>query len=154
MISSSAALAAAACEREGYGTAFHFDPIFEAPDWERDYEALVEQIFSNVRKSVRWMSLGALRFHRDLRRIAEARHPDSEIFLGEGRLDPADQKMRYRSESRIDIYRKMVNWIRKHHESVPIYLCMESAAVWRAVFEGKPYDGRMDDWIACGPKNK
>ena len=117
-------------------------------DWENDYHELVEQIFSYVHRSIRWFSLGTLRFHKDLRRVAEFRHPKSEIFLGDGRLDPIDDKMRYSVESRIAIYRKMLSWIREHHPTVPVYLCMESPAVWKSVFEGKPYEGRIDTWIA------
>ncbi len=142
--------AAAACEREGYGTAFHFDPILQADGWEKDYYGLIEQLFSHVSGSIRWISLGTLRFHRELRRIAEFRHPESEIFLGEGRLDPMDEKMRYTAEFRVRVYRKMLEWIRQFNQKVPVYLCMESPAVWQAVFEGKPFSGRVDRWIACG----
>ncbi len=141
--------AASKCEQAGYGTAFHFDPILITNDSEKDYRELVDQIYTHVKNSIRWFSLGTLRFHRDLRQVAEVRHPESEIFLGEERLDPVDGKMRYSAEARIDAYKKLVSWIRQHDPNVPIYLCMESAAVWRSVFEGKPYEGRIDEWIAC-----
>ena len=146
--------AARLCERDGYGTAFHFDPIFDTQNWQSDYEELIGQIFSHVHKSIKWFSLGTLRYHRDLRRVAEFRHPQSEIFLHEERLDPMDDKMRYVTERRIEVYRKMVGWIKKIDSKIPIYLCMESPAVWKAVFEGKPYTGRIDEWISCGSSSK
>ncbi len=143
--------AARSCEEAGYGTAFHFDPLLQVPGWESDYKNLVAQLFSHVNRSLRWVSLGSLRFHKDLRRVAEFRHPESEIFLAEERLDPVDEKMRYATESRIEMYQKMVTWIREYSKTVPIYLCMESPRVWKSVFEGKPYEGRIDEWISsCG----
>ncbi len=142
--------AARICEEAGYGTAFHFDPIIDSANSERDYEELVESIFSHISKSVRWISMGTLRFHRDLRQVAEFRHPESDIFLGEGRLDPVDDKMRYPTERRIELYRNVLKAVRRFNPTVPVYLCMESGAVWKSVFEGKPYDGRIDEWISCG----
>ena len=144
--------AAARCEEAGYGTAFHFDPILHAEGWEKDYFELIERLFSSVSKSLRWISLGTLRFHRDLRKIAESRHPDSAIFLGEQRLDPVDQKVRYATEFRVQIYRQMVRWIRQFSTTVPVYLCMEPPEVWKAVFDGKPYAGRIDEWITGGAR--
>jgi len=142
--------AAAACEGSGYPTAFHFDPIIDGAGWEEIYEELVGELFSRVSKSVRWISLGTLRFHRDLRQVAEFRHPESEIFLGEQRLDPVDSKMRYQTGRRVQIYRKMLGWIRRYRQDVPVYLCMESPDVWQAVFDGRAYRGRIDEWIADG----
>ncbi|PIQ85262.1 MAG: hypothetical protein COV74_09910 [Candidatus Omnitrophica bacterium CG11_big_fil_rev_8_21_14_0_20_45_26] len=142
--------AAKRCEEAGYGTAFHFDPLILAEGCEKDYERLVEMLFDHVNESIRWISLGALRFHKDLRRAAEYRHPESQIFLGEGRLDPLDEKMRYTADSRIRLYREMVRQIQRYRQNTPIYLCMESPEVWRSVFEGKPYQGKIDQWIACG----
>lgn len=141
--------AARQCEKAGYGTAFHFDPILHAENWENDYKEFVAKLFSYVKPSVRWISLGTLRFHKDLRRAAEFRHPDTDIFLAEERLDPVDDKMRYSVTLRIEIYQKMVSWIKEYAKNVPIYLCMESPEVWKSVFEGKPYTGRIDNWITC-----
>ncbi len=142
--------AAQLCEKAGYGTAFHFDPILQAANWEEDYQDLVRDLFNHVGISLRWISLGTLRFHKDLRGVAEFRHPDSEIFLGEQRLDVSDQKMRYADEARVSVYRKMISWIKQFNEKVPIYLCMEPPEIWKTVFESKPYQGRIDSWIAHG----
>lgn len=140
--------AAARCEKAGYGTAFHFDPILLEEGWEKDYQDLIRDLFSHVDSSLRWISLGTLRFHKDLRSISEFRHPESSLFLGEQRLDPTDQKMRYADEVRVSAYRKMISWIRQFSQKVPLYLCMEPPAVWKAVFEEKPYRGKIDNWIA------
>jgi spore photoproduct lyase len=146
--------AAKRCETAGYGTAFHFDPMVTMPNWENHYRELIDQIFSSVHASVRWISLGTLRYYRELRSVAETRHPESLLFLGESRLDAMDDKVRYRTEERVSMYRKMIEWIRSRHGSVPIYLCMESPEVWQAVYGSRPYEGRIDKWISGMPSRE
>lgn len=140
--------AAGTCEKNGYGTAFHLDPVLALEDWEADYRKLIDEIFTHVHRSVRWFSLGTLRFHRNLRRTAESRHPESEIFLGEMRIDSADGKVRYPDVLRIEIYQKLIRHIRTHHAAVPVYLCMEPVSVWKAVFGKLPFGDGIDSWIA------
>jgi len=142
--------AAALCEQAGYGTAFHFDPILLEAGWEKDYQDLIRDLFAHVGASLRWISLGTLRFHKDLRSVSEFRHPESKIFLEEQRLDPSDEKIRYASEARISAYHKMIFWVRQFNSKVPVYLCMEPPEIWKSVFEEKPYQGKIDNWITHG----
>ena len=49
-----------------------------------------------------------------------------------------DGKLRYFQPLRVEMYRKMVGWIRRAAPTVKIYLCMESREVWQQVFGFAP----------------
>jgi spore photoproduct lyase len=49
-----------------------------------------------------------------------------------------DGKLRYFHPLRVEMYRKMVYWIRRAAPTVKIYLCMESREVWQQVFGFAP----------------
>lgn len=136
--------------RDGYPIGFHLDPIIEIDGWSAAYREMINRVFQKVKGTIRWVSLGTLRFHKDLRRTAEFRHPGSRIFLGELRLDGTDGKMRYSEEARVSIYQKLIHWIREHDQKVPIYLCMEPESIWKRTFGKMPYEERIDRWIAFG----
>jgi spore photoproduct lyase len=120
--------AAKRCSDAGYKVGFHFDPMINYPGWESAYEAVVESIFKFVPAgAVSWISLGSLRFPRALKSIAEKRFPNSKIFFGE--FIPANGKMRYFKPLRVEMYKKMREWISKYAPRVEPYLCMETAQV-------------------------
>ena len=123
--------AAKKCAAAGYPVAFHFDPIIFYPGWEKDYQEVIELIFSEIGPGkVAWMSLGALRFAPELKEIIGRRFPRSSIAfdrLGAGE----DGKMRYPAQMRVSMFREMFGWIRARSQDVYVYLCMESAGVWQ-----------------------
>ena len=56
-----------------------------------------------------------------------------------GELFPGrDGKFRYLKEIRIEMYRKMVEWLTDRNPDLFIYLCMESQEVWEKVFGWAP----------------
>ncbi len=127
--------AAARAVAAGYKVAFHFDPIAEYPDWEKDYAALVADVFATVPVgSVAWISLGGLRMTRELKEVMRRRFPKSLLPLGE--LVPGeDGKLRYLKQLRVEIYSRMIGWINAAGNGVvPVYLCMEKPDVWLKVF--------------------
>ena len=111
--------------------AFHFDPVIYYENWERDYEELINLLFDNIKaEHIRWISLGTLRFSRELKKIIENRFPQNHILNEE--LSPGfDGKMRYREKIRIDVYKKMNSWIKRRSKRVFVYLCMENRPVWK-----------------------
>ena len=130
--------AARRCQDAGYRLGFHFDPIMEYPGWEPDYESMLEQTFATIDwRKLSWVSLGVLRQTPALKRTMRARFPDSRLLTGEQVLCP-DGKWRYFQPLRVEIYRKMVRWIRRAAPTVKIYLCMESREVWEQVFGFAP----------------
>lgn len=130
--------AARKCQAVGYPLGFHFDPIIFDKGWEREYEKTIHSLFQFVDpKRVVWISLGGFRYPPKLKGIVEERFPETRIFLGE--LFPGrDSKFRYLKEIRVEIYRKMVGWLREADPDLFIYLCMESQEVWEEVFGWSP----------------
>jgi spore photoproduct lyase len=154
----SARLAAARqCESWGYPLAFHFDPIILYEGCEADYQAVVHQLFSHVSpENIVWISLGTFRFMPSLKKIIQKRFPRSKIVYGEF-IPGLDGKMRYFKPLRIQIYQKMISWIRRAAPNTRIYFCMEDDEVWQktmgylpAEFGGLP--GMLDESAAvhCG----
>jgi spore photoproduct lyase len=130
--------AAHRCQEAGYRLGFHFDPMVEYPGWEKDYRAMVEQVFETVRwQSISWLSLGVLRTTPALKKTMRHRFPSTQLLTAEQVFCP-DGKLRYFYPLRVEMYRKMVGWIRQIAPLVKIYLCMESKEVWQQVFGFAP----------------
>ncbi len=122
--------AAARCESWGYPLAFHFDPMILYDGCEEDYRRVVEKLFSWVSaENIVWISLGTFRYIPTLKSIIQRRFPDSKIIYGEF-IAGLDGKMRYFKPLRINLYRKMVSWIKGIAPNVCVYFCMEDDEVW------------------------
>ncbi|MGB9629526.1 MAG: SPL family radical SAM protein [Thermodesulfobacteriota bacterium] len=130
------------CQEKGYPLGFHFDPIFCEEDWEEGYQETIHQLFKEIDpKRIIWLSLGGFRYPPELKSIVEERFPETRIFLGE--LFPGrDSKFRYLKEIRVELYRKMVDWLRAVDPDLFVYLCMESQEVWEKVFGWAPKNSR------------
>jgi spore photoproduct lyase len=122
--------AARRCESWGYPLAFHFDPIILYEGCEKDYQTLIHQLFSHVSpENIVWISLGTFRFMPSLKKIIQNRFPRSKIVYGEF-IPGLDGKMRYFKPLRIQIYQKIISWIRQAAPDTRIYFCMEDDEVW------------------------
>ena len=122
--------AAVRCQKWGYPLAFHFDPMVIYPDCETDYRKVVQQLFQRIDpRNIVWISIGTFRFMPALKSVISRRFPDSTIAYGEF-ITGLDNKMRYFKPLRIELYRKMVNWIRESAPDVTVYYCMEDEEVW------------------------
>jgi spore photoproduct lyase len=125
--------AAARASEAGYRIAFHFDPVVFYRGWEDEYKAIVEEMFSHeaIRQNTAWISLGTLRYTPGLKQTAENRFQETCIFYhGEFFVD-TDRKLRYPRPLRIDMYNKMISWIRSFDTPAWIYLCMEPEELWK-----------------------
>ncbi len=132
--------AAAKCESWGYPLAFHFDPMIIYDGCEEDYRQVVIQLFSTVSpENIVWISLGTFRFMPALKAVIQKRFPGSTIIYGEF-ISGLDNKMRYFKPLRIDLYQKMVSWIKEAAPNVLVYFCMEDDEVWKKSFGFIPSD--------------
>jgi spore photoproduct lyase len=123
--------AAVKCASWGYPLAFHFDPMIIYEGCETEYRQVIQQLFAVVNPAdIVWISLGTLRFMPALKKTIQSRFPESKIIYGEF-VTGLDGKMRYFKPLRIDLYRRMVSWIREFTPDVCIYLCMEDNDVWQ-----------------------
>lgn len=130
--------AAKEIRQAGYRLGFHFDPMIHFPGWEEYYQETVDRIFSVARpEDIAWISLGALRYPAAMDDIIRENHPDTRMVLGE-LLPGIDKKMRYFKSIRIEMFRRMYEWISGHGFQQGLYLCMESDEVWHKAFGWSP----------------
>ncbi len=116
----------------GYKLGFHFDPIFHYDGWQKDYREVVEKIYAMARPGdIAWISLGCIRYSPWMAPYYQERFAQHPLLAGELSLVPPDGKYRYPQPLRIEIYRAMNQWITSHDKQVYVYLCMESATVFR-----------------------
>jgi spore photoproduct lyase len=147
----------AAAERAvswGYKIAFHFDPIVTGPrpgggelatggkegakgdeqaaDWRGAYFPLADRVGGFPADKVAWISMGTFRYPPELKDKM-----GSPPYLYDEYVPSRDGKYRYLQKRRVIIYREMLSRIRRK-STAPVYLCMESDAVWKAVFGKLP----------------
>ncbi len=116
----------------GYRVSFHFDPIFYSLEWEKSYLPVVKRLSHIPDERVAWISLGTFRYTPALKNRIGTRP-----YLFDELVPCRDGKYRYIQTVRSRIYKKMKERIASVLD-VPVYLCMESPAVWKRVFGGLP----------------
>ena len=124
---------AAACEvaRAGYRLGFHFDPVVIYEGYQQDYARTIEQMADTLPKDkIAWISVGTLRFSRELKKQIETRFQNNFILDGEFLLD-FDGKMRYSEQQRLEVYRFLLPLLRKTFPKAIVYLCMEDPEIAR-----------------------
>ncbi len=127
--------AAQKCIKAGYSVGFHFDPVILYEDWKDGYKKTIENIFDFIDgKYIKWISIGSLRMVANLKKIIENRFLDNKI-LDEELLLSHDNKLRYENNTRVRIYKYLVDLIKKQDSSVVVYLCMENVDVWNKVYK-------------------
>jgi spore photoproduct lyase len=121
----------------GYKVGIHFDPIIEHEGWEEGYRDLVAGVAAAVpAERLAWVSMGALRLSPSLRLRMRTRFGAHALLAGE-QVPGIDGKWRDFQPLRVGMYRRIRGWIADALAEVPLYLCMETPAVWERVF-GEP----------------
>lgn len=135
--------AAARVQAAGFRVGFHLDPLVAHDGWEEGYRDLVRRLFARVDPAgVAWISLGSLRMTPRLKAAIRARRDRGEILTGE--LVPcADGKERVWRGMRVQMYRRILDWLRAVDPDLPLYICMEPAAVWEKVTGAAPTDREL-----------
>jgi spore photoproduct lyase len=132
--------AASKCESWGYPLGFHFDPLIIYDGCEEDYRHVLKQLFAHVSpENIVWISLGTFRFMPALKPVIQKRFPNSKIIYGEF-ISGLDGKMRYFKPLRIELYRKIVSFIKEYAPEATIYLCMEDDETWQKSLGFVPSD--------------
>ncbi|MGD9202865.1 MAG: DNA photolyase [Chitinispirillia bacterium] len=124
--------AAVECEKMGFWVAFHFDPIIWYPQWYKEYEMVIDTIFSKIQdlNRIAWISLGGFRTMPSLKNRLRKYKLHIPLFAGE-MIIGHDKKYRYFRPLRIEFYTTFQNIIEKYFPEITLYLCMESPEVWR-----------------------
>lgn len=119
----------------GYGVGFHFDPIIITKDFDGEmdgYIKVIDRIFESLEPNqISWISLGLLRYPKELPAIAYRRFPETRIFAGE--LVPSGSKVRYPRFIRERAYGLLWERLRTKLPPHKIYLCMETQSVWEKI---------------------
>lgn len=132
--------AARQCADAGYPVAFHLDPLLYFENWQTEYADVINQVQKLfLSKELAWVSLGSLRFTKELKKISQRRFPKSQIMTAEFGVS-SDGKYRYYRPLREEMYRYLKNQIQSKLNKVPFYLCMETKSVWNQVFDSIPQD--------------
>lgn len=133
--------AAQAVTSAGYRVGLHFDPIVNFPGWEEAYREAIKTIFHYIKpQNVAWISIATLRYRRDLQEIMIKRFPSSKLPFGEQFL-AKDYKIRYIQPLRLKMLRFIWQELKSVWPTLPVYMCMESPAVWREITGGPPIAG-------------
>lgn len=122
------------CQEAGYIVGVRLDPIIMVEEWEKLYKNMVAQIFSSLNPDrIDYISLGTPKHNKVLFETIKKRFPASPTILGE--LFPStDGKYKYLKFQRIEIYKKMISWIRELAGDIRIELSIESDEVKELVF--------------------
>jgi DNA repair photolyase len=122
----------------GYKVGFHLDPVIAYPEAERDYLALLDDLFDTISPSrIAFISLGGLRMTPALRTIARRRHPQDPLLCGEEVLAP-DGRYRTFTPLRVGLLRALERRIAAASPTLPRYLCMEPPSIHRRVLGHAP----------------
>ena len=149
--------AARECQDAGYRVRFRFSPIIPTQGWERENEAMVNEIFDSgvhpdliTLRTVGWIE------YEELKRVTTSDLIDPRLrktmaqAASEGRIP----QMRCRplpEEARIEIYVRVAKAVRKANPGARIALCWETPDVWSALYEWT--DMRPDHFVCnCGPR--
>lgn len=113
-------------ESLGYKLALHFDPMVYSAEFESDYYEMIEQIFKHIRpQSVEYVSIGVVRFTKDVYREVERNYPESDL-LKQDFIKSFDNKIRYNRPTRLYMMESVKKMLLDHHVfAEKIYLCME-----------------------------
>ena len=118
--------------KAGYRVSFHFDPVFHSSDWRELYFPLIDSLGVFAPQSIAWISLGTFRYTPGLKeRIAD------RPYIYDEYVPSADGKYRYLQKVRVGMYKDLLQRLRDTTDA-PVYLCMESAAVWKRVYGSLP----------------
>ncbi len=123
-----------------YSIALHFDPMFNIDNFKDAYKTVIDAIFSRISpKNISWISLGTFRYNPELKNSIQYNYPETDITNDEF-IKCYDNKFRYFKPIRSKIYKFVYDYLKSYSKNLKIYLCMESADVWKKTADSKEFD--------------
>jgi spore photoproduct lyase len=116
-------------KERGYPLAAHFDPIIYQQDFLQNYSHLLQTMSElELTAALRYLSLGVVRFTKDVYREVERNYPDSLIHATP-MIKSFDEKIRYHRPMRMWMMNSIKDLALKAGvRTEAIYLCMEENA--------------------------
>jgi spore photoproduct lyase len=110
----------------GHQIAIHLDPIIYDQEFEKNYEELIINMTQEIDLTkVNYISVGVVRFTKDVYRQVGENYPDSDLLAMEF-IKTEDGKVRYPRPVRMNILTNVQNMLIKNgFKSNQVYLCME-----------------------------
>lgn len=122
--------AAKRCADAGYPVRFLIMPLIPIHDWQGRYTQLVDQIFDTVRPER--ITLGGMCSFGTAARLMRDRGASCISGAMAGAEESPDGRQRYPRVVRVEMYRSVIDAIRRRAARLPIGLCLEEREVWRA----------------------
>ncbi|MBL8032471.1 MAG: hypothetical protein JNJ69_02135 [Leptospiraceae bacterium] len=112
--------------RAGFTIGIHFDPIIYSPDFIPQFTSTVKELAQHTAfDSIRYVSLGVVRFAKDVFREARTNYAESQMFARHF-IQGRDHKMRYVRPLRMWLLETSREILKKHGcPEEKIYFCME-----------------------------
>ncbi len=110
----------------GYPIGIHLDPVIYQEDFELNYQELL-QLLKEVlpNNSLSYISIGVVRFTKEVYSDMQKNYPDSSILASE-LTKSFDGKIRYNRPMRLWILKKIQKMLHDHgYDKEKTYLCME-----------------------------
>ncbi len=116
-------------KNHGFALAAHFDPIIYEDEFRQNYQLLLEEMkASGLTPILHYLSLGVVRFTKDVFREVERNYPDSLLHTGP-MVKSFDGKVRYHRPMRMWMMNAIKELaIQNQVKPEAIYLCMEEHA--------------------------
>jgi spore photoproduct lyase len=113
---------------QGYKVAIHLDPIVYHPKFKDHYQSLMDSLNqSQLIPDLQYVSLGVVRFTKDVYFEVEQNYPDSQL-LKQPFVTPSDGKIRYPLYMRKMILREVRELLlQAGMDAEKVYYCMENS---------------------------
>ena len=112
--------------QKGFPIGIHFDPIIYNDNIITEYQELIEQLNHSIPlKEIEYISLGVVRFTKDVFHQVQKNYPKSSIHGGEF-IKSFDGKVRYNRPMRLWLLQKIKDLlVQAGAQADKVYLCME-----------------------------
>ena len=117
----------------GYSIVLRMDPVVPYDGWERDYQELVEMIFTRYGLRPEPLVIASLRFDEQaLINTAKERFAGSDLFNFDF---PREDRAKYRIpfERRVEVFAAIIGWVRALVPDQPFGICKENLKTWEAL---------------------
>lgn len=123
--------AAERCMAKGFPVGFHLDPVIWHPEWQKNYDTLVDEICARFKPTqIPFMSIGALRFQPEQRHLMRERFGMKSMVTSAEMFPSSDGKLRYPVKLRTEMFEHIRARFLANDPTWKIFLCMETPETW------------------------